>query len=127
MPTPPGTELRRMNGLERVNLILRAIMELGVICGLAWWGYRVGGVLLAVAAPVVGFGFWGAVDFHHAGRAAEALRLIQELVISGLAAGALYVAGAHVLGYALASVSVAYHALVYIAGNRLLKGRVGRK
>jgi len=31
-------------------------------------------------------GFWGAVDFHQAGRLAEPLRLVQELAISGLAA-----------------------------------------
>jgi hypothetical protein len=39
-----------------------------------------------LGAPLVGFGFWGAVDFHQAGRFAEPLRLIQELAISALAA-----------------------------------------
>lgn len=109
-----------MTGVERLNLTLRALTELGVVCGLAFWGYRTGGVLLAVAAPVVGFGFWGAVDFHQAGRAAEALRLIQELAVSGLAAVAIYVAGSHILGWTLASVSIVYHALVYATGNKLL-------
>ena len=101
-------------------------MEAGIIAAFGYWGYHtgtstVGKVLLAVGAPVLGFGFWGAVDFHQAGRLSEALRLIQELVISGLAAVALYAAGQHVLGWALASVSVVYHVLVYAHGGRLLK------
>ncbi len=110
-----------MTGLEKINLGLRGLMELGVVCGLAYWGYRTEGAALAVGAPVVGFGFWGAVDFHQLGRAAEPVRLVQELVVSGLAAAALYVAGQHVLGPGLAAVSVLHHALVYINGNRLLK------
>ena len=101
-------------------------MEAGIIAAFAYWGYHtgtstVGKVLLAVGAPVLGFGFWGAVDFHQAGRLSEALRLIQELAISGLAAVALYAAGQHVLGWALALVSVVYHVLVYAHGGRLLK------
>ncbi len=110
-----------MTVLERFNLALRALMELGVVCGLGYWGYRHGGVILAVTAPVIGFGFWGAVDFHQAGRAAEPLRLLQELVVSGLAAAAVYTAGSHGPGWMLATVSVVHHALVYATGNRLLK------
>jgi beta-xylosidase len=101
-------------------------MEAGIVAAFGYWGYHTGTsavvkVLLAVGVPVVGFGFWGAVDFHQAGRFSEALRLIQELVISGLAAVALYAAEQHVLGWVLASVSVVYHVLVYARGDRLLK------
>lgn len=101
-------------------------MELGVVCGLAYWGYAVGGpfwqrLLLAVLAPTVGFGFWGLLDFHQAGRLAEPLRLMQELVVSGLAGLALSAAGAHALGFGLIAVSVVHHALVYVLGGRLLK------
>lgn len=117
-----AAEAGGMTGLEWLNLGLRGLMELGVVCGFAYWGYRTGGALLAVGAPVVGFGFWGAVDFHQLGRAGEPIRLVQELVVSGLAALAFYVAGQHALGWGLAAVSVAHHALVYINGNRLLKG-----
>lgn len=74
------------------------------------------GVLLAVGAPALGFGLWGAVDFHWAGRLSEALRLTQELLLSGVAAVALYAAGQQILGWALALVSVAYHALLYAQG-----------
>jgi hypothetical protein len=67
-------------------------------------------VLLGVGAPLVGFGFWGAVDFHRA-RHAEGLRLPQELVVSGLAAVAWYASGAHLLRVALAAWSILYQRL----------------
>jgi len=43
------------------------------------------------------------------------------LVISGLAAVALYPAGQPALGWALAIISIVYHALVYLLGGTLLK------
>ncbi len=115
-----------MTALESINLALRALMEAGIVLGLGYWGWHEGRstftrVLLALAVPTAGFGFWGAVDFRGAGRAAEGLRLAQELAVSGLAAVALYVAGARALGWALGAVSVVHHALVYLTGGRLLK------
>ena len=112
--------------LEWVNLALRAVMETGIVLALGYWGYVTGTgggakAALTVAAPVIGFGIWGAVDFHRAGRWAEPLRLIEELVISGLAAFALYSAGQPALGIALGVLSIVYHALVYLSGARLLK------
>lgn len=112
--------------LGRVNLALRGAMELGIVAGLAWWGYHMGkgtlaGVSLGIAAPLLLFGFWGLVDFHKAGSMAEPLRLVQELVISGAAAVALYAAGQHVLGWALGLISVVHHVLVYVLGETLLK------
>jgi hypothetical protein len=101
-------------------------MEIGIVCALGYWGYQSAGapwsrILLAVAAPVLGFGFWGAVDFRQAGRWAEPLRLTQELVVSGLAAVALYASGQHLLAWVLAAVSVVHHVLIYVSGGRLLK------
>ena len=112
--------------LTWINLALRAVMETGIVLAFAWWGYKTGQsgggrAALAIAAPVIGFGVWGAVDFHQAGRWAEPLRLIEELVISGLAALALYAAGQPALGIALGALSIVYHALVYMSGARLLK------
>ena len=111
-----------------LRLGLRAVMETGVVVGLAYWGYETGAstiakIGLALGAPLLGFGFWGAVDFHQAGRAAEALRLVQELVVTGLVALAVGSAGQPLLGLALALLSVVYHALVYVSGGRLLKAR----
>jgi Protein of unknown function (DUF2568) len=119
-----------VNSRERLNLALRVLMEAGIVAALAYWGASTGtstttSVALGIAAPVAGFGFWGAIDFHQAGRFAEPLRLIQELAVSGLAALAWYAAGRHVLGIALAVLSVAYHALVYLSGARLLKRAPG--
>jgi Protein of unknown function (DUF2568) len=110
-------------------------METGVVVALAYWGIHTGAttlakVLLGLGAPVAGFGFWGLVDFRGAGRAAEPLRLVQELALSGLAALAWYAAGQQVLGIALAALSLLYHALVYASGHRLLdpagRGAAGR-
>lgn len=118
-----------MPPLQRLNLALRALMEIGVVAALGYWGFQTGGstttkILLGLGAPVVGFGFWGAVDFHQAGRLAEPLRLLQELALSGLAAFAWYGAGQHALGLALALLSIVYHALVYASGSRLLHPRM---
>jgi hypothetical protein len=115
-----------MTAVQSVILFLRVTLEAGVVGALAYWGAHAGtstisSVLLAVAAPAVGFGIWGALDFRFTGRYAEPLRLIEELVISGLAAAALYVAGQQLLGIGLAVVSVVYHAFVYGAGERLLR------
>jgi hypothetical protein len=114
-----------MTAVQRVNLLLRVSVEVGVVVALADWGVHTGEgtaakIVLGVAAPLVGFGFWGAVDFHRF-RLAEPLRLIQELAISGLAAVAWYAAGRHILGILLGALSIAYHALVYASGQRLLK------
>ena len=109
-------------------LALRVAMETGVVVALAMWGFHAGGgtgteILLAIGAPLVGFGFWGAVDFRQAGRLAEPLRLVQELAVSGLAAVAWYAAGEHALAWALGLLSLGYHALVYATGGRLLERR----
>jgi hypothetical protein len=115
-----------MSKLQWFNLALRGLMEAGIVVAFAWWGYHVGEtggtrILYAILAPFIGFGFWGAVNFQQFGRMAETLRLIQEMVISLLAALAFYYAGAHVAGGILLSLSVVHHALVYLLGDTLLK------
>ena len=111
---------------ERLNLALRVLMEAGDVGALGYWGFHTGEnaagrLALGLGAQALGFGFWGAVDFRWAGVAAEPLRLIEELAISGLAAFAWYAAGRHVLGIVLAVLSLVYHCLVYASGERLLK------
>ncbi len=112
--------------LKRLNLVLRSIMETGIVAGLGYWGFQTGKgsfmkIFLAVCIPVIIFGFWGLVDFHKAGRFSEPLRLLQELVISGAAAVALYIAEQHFLGWTLAGLSIVHHILVYLIGDKLLK------
>ena len=108
------------------TLVLRVAMEVGVVVGLAWWGWQSGGstaakIALGLGAPIVGFGLWGAVDFRRAGRVAEPLRLVEELVISLMAAAALVAVGQRVWGWALALLSIVYHVLVYATGDTLLR------
>jgi hypothetical protein len=115
-----------MTALPATNLVLRVAMETGIVLGIGYWGFVTGEgagakLLLGVAVPLVTFGFWGLVDFRAAGHAGEWLRLVQELVISGLAALALYAAGRPALAWVLAGISVVHHALVYATGSRLLK------
>jgi len=115
-----------MPKLKWFTLALRVTMEAAIVVALAEWGYHAGPgtagrLALALAAPAIGFGLWGTVDFRQAGRFAEALRLAEELAISGLAALALYAAGQRAPGAALAIVSLAYHGMVYLGGGRLLK------
>lgn len=119
-------ELPIIGMLRWFNVAFRGVMEFGIVAAFGYWGYQTGGssfekVLLAVVAPLIVFGFWGLVDFHQAGRMAESLRLIQELVITGLAAYVLYIAGQQVLGIALGLISILQHGLVYLCGDTLLK------
>jgi hypothetical protein len=111
-----------------LNIALRGLMEFSIVLALGIWGYQTGSssatkILLAIGAPIAGFGFWGAVDFHQAGRLAEPLRLVQELAISALAGIALFAAGLPTWGLALIAVSAIHHVFVYLLGQRLSKDR----
>ncbi len=113
-----------------INVVARAVLEVGIVAALASWGWSVAGsgslrLALAVLAPLLVFGFWGAVDFRFAGRYAEGLRLVQEMGVTLLAAAALYASAHPLLGELLLTVSVLHHAAVYLLGERLLKPRAG--
>ena len=115
-----------MTPRQLTTLILRVTMEIGIVAGLCLWGVHTADttptkIALGTGAPLVGFGIWGAVDFHQAGRLAEPLRLIEELVISLTAALALTAAGAPTAGIALAALSITYHVVVYATGQTLLQ------
>lgn len=108
------------------NLALRGLMELGIIVALASWGYHTGQTpaqraLLGIGAPVLVFSFWTFFDFRHAVPNPEPYRLVQELVLSGLAAAAWYASGQRTLGWTLAIVSIVHHALLYLLGGKLIK------
>jgi hypothetical protein len=115
-----------MRLLKTLNLTLRAVMEAGIVGGLAYWGLQFGETTLTkitfcISAPALIFGFWGLYDFHNFGKWSEFFRLIQELVLSFIAAFALYLVDQHILGWILALISIFHHTLVYLLGERLLK------
>jgi len=117
---------RTASVLKWSNVGLRGLMEAAIVIGLAYMGYQLGDqafwkILLAILFPVVGFGFWGIVDFHRFKRHAETFRLVQELLITGLIAVGLFSLGAHMAGWALAILSILHHTLTYVMGKRLLK------
>ncbi|MCB2204821.1 YrdB family protein [bacterium] len=111
---------------QKRNLTLRALLEMGIVAALGYWGYVTGdtaasSIVFLIVFPVVGFGIWGAIDFHQLGKHAEYFRLGEELVISLLAAYGLYAAEAPALALLLAILTIVYHTLVYTSGERLLK------
>jgi hypothetical protein len=101
-------------------------METGIVAGLAYCGLQFGEttatkIIFCIAAPGLIFGLWGSYDFHNFGKWSEFLRLIQELLLSFIAAFALYSAAQHSLGWILALISIFHHTLVYSLGETLLK------
>jgi hypothetical protein len=101
-------------------------METGIIIAFGFWGLNEGSttmtkIAFCILTPVIGFGFWGLVDFHQMGKWAEPLRCTQEILISALAAFLLYQAGAFLYSYILILLSILYHLLIYVNGERLLK------
>ncbi len=123
-----GTDQLR-GTLSMANVALRGVLEAGIVVAFATWGWSADGgtpvrTTLAVLAPVLAFGFWGAVDFRFAGRHAEALRLTQELAVTLLAATALYAVAHPVPAALLLAVGVVHHLAVYLLGERLLRPRL---
>ena len=111
---------------QRLNLLLRAILEISIILALAFWGYSTGNntlsrIIFLILFPMVGFGIWGAIDFHQFSKYGEYFRLIQELIISLGAAWGLYVSGEVTFSWFLVILTIIYHLLVYLSGEKLLK------
>jgi hypothetical protein len=107
-----------MDALRSLNLTLRFALELSAIAALAYWGTQSGsGVLswlLALAAAGLFVVVWGAFLAPRAPRRLPMrARIPLELVLFGLAAAALAVAGPVWLGVLLGIVAVVNIALVY--------------
>jgi hypothetical protein len=106
--------------------MLRSLMEVGIVAGLGYWGFHTGNgtakkIILSIVSPAIIFGFWGLFDFHNVRNFSEILRLIQELILSWIAAAALYFAGQHTFGWILSIISIIHHLVVYSIGDTLLK------
>lgn len=112
--------------LKWINVGLRGLMEATLVLGLGYLGYLLGNrtlwrILLTILLPLSVFGFWSIVDFHRLHRHAELFRLIEEIVITGMIAIALFFNGAHWVAWILAILSLLHHSLTYLLGERLLK------
>jgi hypothetical protein len=87
-----------MDGLRGVTLAVRFLCELGLLAALAFWGFGagdgVGAWLLGIGAPVLAGTVWGAFVAPRARWPVPGpVRVAIELVLFGVAAAALAVAG----------------------------------
>ena len=94
-----------MQAARAANDVLRFLLELLALAGLALWGWRTGptgvNVVLAIAAPLAAAVLWGAFVAPRAPRhPGDPWRLLLEVVVFG--AGALAFAGAGLGGVAIA-------------------------
>jgi hypothetical protein len=98
-----------------VNAFLRVALELAALAALAIWGWRVGGVALAIGLPLLAVLLWGAFV---APRARWFLplggRLAVEALIFGAATVALISLGNPVLAVNLAVLASANSILVHL-------------
>lgn len=120
------TQATILTNQQKLNLTLRAVLEFGIVLAFGFWGYNLGNnegskLFLLLLFPIVGFGIWGAIDFHQLEKNAELYRLIEELLISFIASYGLYTIGQTVLAVSLAVLTIIYHILVYSFGERLLQ------
>jgi hypothetical protein len=112
-------------GTHPLNLFFRFLLELSALAAYGYWGLTsIDGwprFLLAVGLPILGAVLWGTFavpdDPSRSGKAlvpvAGWLRLILELVLLGLAAGALFGVGKPLLAAALAAGVLVHYLLSY--------------
>lgn len=104
--------------MKAANLVVRLLLELGALVGLAVAGWRLGAgsaarLGLAVAAPAVFAAVWGALVAPKARRRlADPARLGLEVVLFALVGAALVVAGAPLIAGAFVLVVAAHLALM---------------
>jgi quinol-cytochrome oxidoreductase complex cytochrome b subunit len=112
-----------MQAIKTANLALRFLLELCALAALAYWGAEVGrGLLLklvlGIGAPLVAAVVWGTFVAPKATvPVSTPIRILIEVVIFGLAAGGLVVAGRPALAWALLIVFVINDVLLYAWGQ----------
>ncbi len=96
------------SALGGINLLLRFMLELAMVAAFAAWGFRVADslwlrVVLGIGAPALAVFAWGALIAPRAPRRLDdPARLVAEVVLFGLAAAALVLAGLPIWGIVLA-------------------------
>jgi hypothetical protein len=103
-----------VDSLEGANLALRFALELAALAALGWWGWDVGGPLLALAAVAAFVVVWGSfVAPRRRFDLAAPIRFAIELVVWLAAGGALYGTGHAALAVAFVVLAVLSGALNY--------------
>jgi hypothetical protein len=117
-----------VGGHRAANDILRFVLELASLAGLAIWGWETGpagaNVVLAIAAPLVAAALWGAFVAPKAPRPTrDPWRLLLEATVFGAGALAFVRAGLELIGL-VAAVAAAVHLVATFAlGQRAPGGR----
>lgn len=112
MTTPDAME-HAQGPFDRVNLVLRFLLELVMFVGLAWAAAalvpgRWPSIAAAVLAPVVAIVLWGALIAPGSGRRlAEPARLVVELALFAATGGVVAAAGHEGWGVGFAAVAAA--------------------
>jgi hypothetical protein len=118
------TDQPRLTPLRAVSAGLRFLLELAGLAAVAYWGVTVGDgllqqVSLAVGAVVLLAGVWGLFVAPKAGRRlGDPLRLVVELVVFGVAVGALVSVGQVLVGLGFGLLVVVSEVLVVVLGQR---------
>ena len=113
----PACQARHDPGVAAANLALKFLLELAAIAAFAYWGATTGSgavpVVLAISAPALMVVLWGRLAAPRAPhRLPATARIPFELTVFALAAAALIVAGALILGIAFAAIAAANAALL---------------
>jgi hypothetical protein len=112
-----------MQILKGANLLLRFLLELCALGAVGYWGFKTGSGIavkigLGIGAPLVVAVVWAVFISPRAPvHLPLPLSLLLQVVIFGLAAAALAVAGHHILGWVFVAVVVINSALMYVWGQ----------
>ena len=111
-----------MRALKGANLVLRFLLELCGLAGVAYWGSRVSSntavnVVVALAAPVAVATVWGLwLAPKASNRLDPPARTLLELAVLAVAVAALVAAGQPLLGVVLAVAAVVNGLLLHLWG-----------
>jgi hypothetical protein len=115
------TDQPRRTPLWPASAALRFLLELAGLAAVAYWGVTVGDGLLqqVVGAVALVAGVWGLFLAPKAVRRLDdPLRLVVELVVFGVAGGALLSVGAVVVGLVFGVLVVVSEVAVWVLGQR---------
>jgi len=106
-----------------VNDVLRFLLELAALAGLAVWGWRTGptgvNVVLAIGAPLAAAALWGAFVAPRAPRhPGDPWRLLLEVLVFGAGTLAFAAAGVGWAAVALGALAALHLAATFALGQR---------